>query len=427
MTEDIAISVSNLSKNYSLRSSNILENKKVTNDFTALNNVSVDIRKGESVAIVGANGSGKSTLLKILAGVTKPSSGSVTLNGRVASILDIGSGFHPELSGRENIFLNGQLLGFNKKEIQSKVDEIGAFSGVGHFINEPVKNYSNGMFLRLAFSIVVHLDFDIYLFDEVLGVGDAEFIVKSKSKIRSLIESEKTVVMVSHNLYDLTSFDLYIEIQKGQILQLSNKANVISKYLTKAIGKANVNVHESSINYIGPEDANKYFKLDFVNFDQPHQKTNRFSSNFPFILKIGYTKISTKETIDVILTISDSTGTVILVSSPIVTGAVSESKESGKAIVSCEIPDNFFNSNIYSIGLAFVANANSIKRKSEKINLVNQNVDTLFGDYRVIKTYRSLFYFKVNVKMPGFLDTGELDFSTGMLLPSFKWEVKQSG
>ena len=427
MINNSAISVSNLSKTYSLRKS--VSPEVIGKEFLALDNISFEIKKGESVAIIGANGSGKSTLLKILAGVTKPSAGSATVHGRVASILDIGSGFHPELSGRENVFLNGQLLGFNKKEIQSKVDDITTFSGVGHFINEPVKNYSNGMFLRLAFSIVVHLDFDIYLFDEVLGVGDAEFIVKSKSKIRALIESEKTVVMVSHNLYDLISFDLYIEIQKGQILQLSKEANVISKYLTKAIGKTNIKVHESSIYYLLPVDLNnnKIVQLDYVNLEQPDAETNRFSSNFSFALTIGYTKKSTEETVDVILTISDSTGTIILVSSPMITGIVSESKESGKAAVCCEIPENFFNSNIYTIGLTFVANANLIKRKSFGVKSANQNIDTLFGGYKVITIFRNLIYFKVKLKMQGFIDAGELGFSIGMLLPSFNWEANQNG
>src|SRR5690606_19206903 len=131
--------------------------------------------KGENVGIIGPNGSGKSTLLKILAGVTKPTSGTVDINGRIASILDIGAGFHPELSGKENVFLNGQILGFAKSEIAPKYKEIVEFSGIGKYIDEPVKNYSNGMYLRLAFSIMVHLDFDIYLFDEVMSVGDAEF------------------------------------------------------------------------------------------------------------------------------------------------------------------------------------------------------------------------------------------------------------
>ena len=179
MESSVAIEVKDLSKEYFFNATTSGSNKS----FKALDNLTFSVKKGESVAIIGANGSGKSTLLKVLAGVVKPTSGTVKLNGRVATILDIGAGFHPELSGKENIYVNGQLLGFSKKEIESQVEEIIAFSGIQKFINEPVKNYSNGMFLRLAFSIVVHLDFDIYLFDEVLGVGDENFRTISKEKI----------------------------------------------------------------------------------------------------------------------------------------------------------------------------------------------------------------------------------------------------
>src|SRR5690554_2953495 len=175
MDENLAIKVENLFKVYQLRQSRVNEEGELVTEHWALKEVSFEIKKGESVGIIGPNGSGKSTLLKILAGVTKPSSGKVQIRGKVASILDIGAGFHPELSGRENVFLNGQIHGFSKKEIQSKYDEIVAFSGIEQFIEELVKNYSNGMYLRLAFSIMAHLDFDVYLFDEVLSVGDAEF------------------------------------------------------------------------------------------------------------------------------------------------------------------------------------------------------------------------------------------------------------
>ncbi|MFT6167749.1 MAG: ABC-type polysaccharide/polyol phosphate transport system ATPase subunit [Vicingaceae bacterium] len=222
MTKHTAISVSSLSKNYSLLRQD--KPKQEKDDFTALSNVSFEIVKGESVAIVGFNGSGKSTLLKILAGVTKPSSGSVTITGKVASILDIGAGFHPELSGRENIFLNGQLLGFTKKSITPKLEEIVDFSGIGNFINEPVKKYSNGMFLRLAFSIVIHLDFDIYLFDEVLGAGDTEFQQKFQQKLLNLQRSKsKTVIIVSHQIRDFKqAIGRCLYLQSGGLTTFDN-------------------------------------------------------------------------------------------------------------------------------------------------------------------------------------------------------------
>lgn len=176
------------------------ENGISTSELWALRDVSFEIKKGEHVGIIGPNGSGKSTLLKVLAGITKPSSGEVHICGRVASILDIGTGFHPELSGRENVFLNGQIHGFSRKEIQTKFDDIVAFSGIKKFIDEPVKNYSNGMYLRLAFSIMAHLDFDIYLFDEVLSVGDAEFQLETRDITSKLLKKGGTIINVSHVL-----------------------------------------------------------------------------------------------------------------------------------------------------------------------------------------------------------------------------------
>ncbi len=215
MDRNEAIKVSGLSKTYQLRNSI----KADDNTFHALSNVSFTINKGESVAVLGANGSGKSTLLKVLAGVTKPSAGSVQIHGRVASILDVGAGFHPELSGRENIFVNGELLGFRRKEVLPKVEEIIEFSGIGQFINEPVKNYSNGMFLRLAFSIVAHLDFDIYLFDEVLAVGDAEFQMKFNSIFSKLNKNkEKTLILATHQIEHYYQFiDETIILKSGEI------------------------------------------------------------------------------------------------------------------------------------------------------------------------------------------------------------------
>lgn len=203
MNSEIAIKVENLTKVYPLRHPQKGADGTVTQEHCALRDVSFEIKKGESIGIIGPNGSGKSTLLKILAGITKPTSGKAAIRGKVASILDIGAGFHPELSGRENIFLNGQLHGFSKKEITKKYDEIIAFSEIEQFIDEPVKNYSNGMYLRLAFSIMAHLDFDVYLLDEVLSVGDEAF----RKKIFNLIQtwqSEKTLLIITHDIEQIT-------------------------------------------------------------------------------------------------------------------------------------------------------------------------------------------------------------------------------
>lgn len=205
MSSELAVCVENLSKKYFLKHPIVNESGKEVHEFWALKDISFEIKKGESVGIVGPNGSGKSTLLKILAGVTKPTTGQIQIFGRVASILDIGAGFHPELSGRENVLLNGQIHGFTKKEIKSKFDEIVAFSGIEKFIDEPVKNYSNGMYLRLAFSIMVHLDFDVYLLDEVLSVGDDEFKIKAQEALYKLTDQEKTIIVISHEIKALVN------------------------------------------------------------------------------------------------------------------------------------------------------------------------------------------------------------------------------
>jgi len=231
LNNDIAIKVENLSKVFPLRQPQEDENGNLVHEHWALKDVSFEIKKGESVGIIGPNGSGKSTLLKILAGVTKPTSGKITIKGKVASILDIGAGFHPELSGRENVFLNGQIHGFSKKEIEVKFDEIVAFSGIEKFIDEPVKNYSNGMYLRLAFSIMVHLDFDVYLLDEVLSVGDAEFRRKSQQRLYQLHSfQKKTIISVSHYMWEMAGVDVIFYVSKGSVNSTLSKDNVIKRY-----------------------------------------------------------------------------------------------------------------------------------------------------------------------------------------------------
>lgn len=207
------IEVNNISKKYELRNLES-DNKRDKVDLWALKDVSFTVFEGEALGIIGPNGSGKSTLLKILSGITKPTSGEVIIHGRVGSILDIGAGFNQDLSGKENVYLNGQLQGFSKKEIKQKYDEIVQFSEIGKFINEPVKYYSNGMYLRLAFSIIAHLNFDIYLFDEVMSVGDTAF----RAKITSFLNTKKTMILVSHNQQEIVNnTSRLITLKEGEI------------------------------------------------------------------------------------------------------------------------------------------------------------------------------------------------------------------
>lgn len=173
--------------------------RKLTSTFDALKGIDLVIGEGESVAIMGLNGSGKSTLLKLLSGVMQPDSGTVLTRGRVAGLIEVGAGFHPELSGRENVFLNAAILGMQRHEIEARYDEIVAFSEIEPFIDQEVKHYSSGMFMRLAFSVAIHVDVDLLLVDEILSVGDAPFRAKCRAKFEELIAAGKTLVVVSHD------------------------------------------------------------------------------------------------------------------------------------------------------------------------------------------------------------------------------------
>ena len=206
-------------------------------EIWALRDVSLEIQDGEVLGVIGRNGAGKSTLLKILTRITTPTSGRAVIRGRVGSLLEVGTGFHPELTGRENVYLNGSVLGMKQREIQGKFDEIVEFAGVAQFIDTPVKRYSSGMSVRLAFAVAAHLEPEILLVDEVLAVGDAEFQRRCLGRMEDLSQSGRTVLFVSHQMQAVAQLcDRAIWLEKGQVVLDGPSSNVVADYLQSCLG-----------------------------------------------------------------------------------------------------------------------------------------------------------------------------------------------
>lgn len=238
---DIAIKVKDLTKVYHLydkpqdRLKEALNpfKKSYHHDFYALNNVSFEIKKGETVGIVGKNGAGKSTLLKIITGVLTPTSGSVEINGKIASLLELGAGFNPEMTGLENIYLNGTLMGFTKEEMDAKIDMILEFADIGEFIHQPVKTYSSGMFARLAFSVAINVEPEILIVDEALSVGDARFQNKCIRRMEEIGEAGVTILFVSHDTQAINKFcHEVIWMDQGKIRKKGHPSKILEEYIS---------------------------------------------------------------------------------------------------------------------------------------------------------------------------------------------------
>jgi lipopolysaccharide transport system ATP-binding protein len=210
--------------------------RTVREEFWALRGVDLAVAPGEVVGLVGRNGAGKSTLLKILSRITPPTEGSVEMRGRVGTLLEVGTGFHPELSGRENIYLSGTILGMRRHEVTARFDEIVDFSGVEQFLETPVKRYSSGMYVRLAFAVAAHLEPEILVVDEVLAVGDAEFQKRSLGKMHDVSRAGRTVLFVSHNMSAVQSLcRRAVWLEHGRVAQIGDAAPVVSQYLAHAV------------------------------------------------------------------------------------------------------------------------------------------------------------------------------------------------
>lgn len=259
---DLAIKADKISKVYQIGSPlsgsfregfgnlfNLFRNSDKENEFWALKDLTFELKMGEVLGVVGHNGAGKSTLLKILSRITEPTYGRIEINGRVGSLLEVGTGFHPELSGRENIFLNGSILGMRRNEIKAKFQEIVEFSGVGKFIDTPVKRYSSGMYVRLAFAVAAHMEPEILIIDEVLAVGDAEFQKKCLGKMQDVAAQGRTVLFVSHHMGMVRELCTNgILLKEGQVIFQGSALDTIDRYIHSSNYDGVENIHSFEIN-----------------------------------------------------------------------------------------------------------------------------------------------------------------------------------
>lgn len=239
-TKNIAIKVDNLTKSFKLyydKPSTLKErlvfwNKKKVEHRVVLKDIDLTIKKGETVALIGVNGSGKSTLLKLMTKIIYPTKGSIITNGKLTSLLELGAGFHPDFTGRENIYFNASIFGLTKKEIEDRIDEIIEFSELGNFIDSPVRTYSSGMYMRLAFSVAINVNAQILLIDEILSVGDQHFQEKCFKKLHELKDSNKTIVIVTHSLESVKELcDRAVWIYEGQVKMDGKPDKVIKEYI----------------------------------------------------------------------------------------------------------------------------------------------------------------------------------------------------
>jgi len=370
--------------------------------FLALDDLTFEVRQGDALGIIGRNGAGKSTLLKIISKVTSPTSGVVKIRGRVASLLEVGTGFHPELTGRENIYLNGAISGMNKKEIKNKFDEIVAFSGVEKFIDSPVKRYSSGMYVRLAFAVAAHLGPEILIVDEVLAVGDIQFQKQCLGKMDDISKGGRTVVFVSHSLQTIASLCREcILLDQGKIKKRGLPSEVILEYLgeggsscadfTKLGRTVGDNFVQLVMGIVQDADNEVITEIDIreplkisMHFTVKQDTSIRYIPNFHFTVPGG---------------------TYAFVSSP---SSISE-LSSGNYIATCNIPGNFLNEGTYYVGLAITS-----YEPGMTIHFFEPNVLT----------------FSIRDPMEncvGRYGFGYANVMPGIVRPNLDWDVRKSG
>jgi len=279
-------------------------------DFWALKNVSFEVNLGDRVGIIGRNGAGKSTLLKILSRITEPTTGSIRIKGRVASLLEVGTGFHPELTGRENIFLNGAILGMGRHEIRKKFDEIVSFAEIEKFLDTPVKRYSSGMYVRLAFAVAAHLEPEILIVDEVLAVGDAAFQKKCLGKMKDVGREGRTVLFVSHNMQAIRQLcDRAVLLRSGALLLDGEGAAVVEGYLSEVSDHDEAHSLEEIIRCLPADPA---FRLEGLNLTQNGRTASQHvESGKPLELEICYSVLKRTTGLRVYFDLCDDQDTLL--------------------------------------------------------------------------------------------------------------------
>ena len=379
MTDDIAIRVRGLGKKYAIGGTQELyltlrdaivnsvkapfhrilhkNSDQSVNEFWALKDVSFDVHKGEVVGIIGRNGAGKSTLLKILSRITTPTEGTVELHGRVGSLLEVGTGFHPEMTGRENIFLNGSILGMRKVEIEQKFDEIVRFAEIDKFMDTPVKRYSSGMYIRLAFAVAAHLEPEILVVDEVLAVGDAGFQKKCLGKMGDVAKEGRTVLFVSHNMAAIMSLcQRVIVLDHGEIIEDSEPNKAVGVYLNFESSKSGIIVWED----MNKSPGDRVVRLKSVSIIQNGSPTYDVDISHESSIQIEYINLVENSRFYIGVHLLDQYGNIVFDSVNLNSFCLIPDPLSGKSLpaglyrTNCTIPANFLNTDYYHIGVGII-------------------------------------------------------------------------
>ena len=332
---------------------------ELTEPLWALRDVSFTVEQGDVIGIIGRNGAGKSTLLKILSQITEPTSGQVRLYGRVGALLEVGTGFHQELTGRENIYLNGAILGMSRKEIDRKFDEIVDFAGVEKFIDTPVKHYSSGMGLRLGFAVAAHLEPDILIVDEVLAVGDAEFQKKCMGKMSDVASEGRTVLFVSHNLSAVQSLCKYaIWLQAGQVVNEGLVKDVAKNYLSSSMTLSKSHLYEDKSTALGNDRIRIRSISVTPDNDNPYELITMIT---PLKLTFEYWNLRPSSYLNLSLLVYNSEGILAFNSAPVHDEQwLLNPYPEGLFRTECFIPPYLLNSDTYNITMLFVENQSQV-------------------------------------------------------------------